>query len=198
MKIPAVPSRRAVLAGGLCMALPGRGRAEVAARVSGHRGPGPIVPPVQVAKLPITLDDGDRTDLATLLRGQVTALQFILTGCGSFCPILGTIFARVQDQLGATDPFRLLSLSLDPMGDTPQAITLWLAKFGAGPHWHGAIPQGDIVALLRAWGLSTGTSSVFHTETVLLVDRGGRLMYRFADLPDPVAVAAMMRRLANT
>jgi len=204
MTIANQPTRRAVLAGGFCLTRPCSGLANVTARVSGHRGPGPIVPPVPVPPLDVVLDGGCATDLAAMMRGRITALQFVLTGCGSFCPILGTIFARIQDQMqdqvGGADVFQLVSLSLDPVGDTPRAFTTWLAKFGAGRHWRGAIPQAgpaDIVALLQAWGLSTGTSSVFHTETVLLVDRAGRLVYRFADLPDPASVAVMMRRLAS-
>jgi len=199
-----LPTRRAILAGAFCLVHPrishAKGTAtEIVARVGGHRGPGPIVPPVPVPQLPVLLEDGTSTDLAAMMQGKVSALQFVLTGCGSFCPILGTIFSRVQDQLGGGDEFQLVSLSLDPVGDTPRAFTAWLAKFGAGRHWRAAIPQtgpAGIIALLQAWGLATGTSSVFHTETVLLVDRTGRLVYRFADLPDPAPVAGMMRRLA--
>jgi protein SCO1/2 len=201
-----VPSRRAVLAGAIpfCVLQGGRAVASGApvASAGPHRGPGNVSPPVQLADMPLILEDGRATDLATLTRGHVTALNFVLTGCGSICPVLGTIFSSVQDELGSStsDPFQLLSLSLDPVGDTPHAFTTWLARFDAGPRWHGAIPQIDpagIVTLLRSWGLSSGTSSAFHTETVLLVDRAARLVFRFPDLPDPAAIAAMMRQLAT-
>jgi protein SCO1/2 len=167
---------------------------------SAHRGPGLFLPPLPVPPMPVVLDDGRRTDLASQVRGRVTALQFVLTGCGSICPILGTIFARVQDTLaaGAVTDYQLLSLGLDPFGDTPPSFTKWLARYNAGRHWRGAIPQTDaagIVSMLRAWGLSSGTTSVLHTETVLLIDRNARLVFRFPDLPDPASVAAMMQQL---
>jgi protein SCO1/2 len=199
-------SRRATVAGVIPFCVLPHGRAVASSApvaISGpHRGPGNILPPVPVPDMPVVMDDGGDTDLATLTRGRVTAVNFVLTGCGSICPVLGTIFARVQDEFDkeTDNSFQLLSLSLDPLGDTPHAFAAWLAKFNAGRRWHGAIPQigsAGIVTLLRAWGLSSGTSTVFHTETVLLVDRGAHLVFRFPDLPDPGSVAAMMRQLAR-
>jgi hypothetical protein len=35
------------------------------------------------------------------------------------------------------------------------------------------------------------------SREVLLVDRAARLVFRFPDLPDPAAIAAMMRQLAT-
>jgi protein SCO1/2 len=184
--------------------MPGPVRADeppAAAVLTGHRGPGRIRPPVPMPSMPVTLDNGTPTDLASVLKDRVTALQFVLTGCSSICPILGTIFARVQEEIGKSPdaPYQLLSFSLDPLGDSPQAFQGWLAKFNAGTLWHGAIPQTDqagVVKLLKGWGLSSGTSSAFHTETVLLVDRQARLVYRFPDLPDPLAVVDLMQQVA--
>jgi len=166
-----------------------------------HRAPGRVLPSVPIPQLPVTLDDGARTDLAGMMAGKVTALQFVLTGCSSICPILGTIFARVQDELGnqCGMPFQLVSFSLNPFGDSPQAFTKWLASYGAGAWWRGAIPQAEqekIVSLLEGWGLSSGTSTAFHTETVLLIDRDAKLVYRSTDLPDPGQVTRLMRQLA--
>jgi protein SCO1/2 len=206
MSICDTPLRRAILQGVIPFCVLPRGLAVASSApvaISGpHRGPGNVLPPVPIPDMPVVMADGRTTDLVTLTRGRVTAVNFVLTGCGSICPVLGTIFARVQDEFGKSinDTYQLLSLSLDPLGDTPHAFAAWLARFNAGPQWRGAIPQVDakgIATLLRAWGLSSGTSSIFHTETVLLVDRAARLVFRFPDLPDPVSVAAMMRQLAR-
>jgi protein SCO1/2 len=199
-------SRRSVLSSALGVAvlsLRQQVRAEESPEILlGHRAPGRVSPPVAMPHLPLILDDGHKTDLASLMTGKLTALQFVLTGCSSICPILGTIFARVQDELGddAEAPFQLVSFSLDPFGDTPESFAKWLAGFGAGPRWRGAIPQteqGRIISLLDGWGLSSGTSTAFHTETILLIDRSAKLVFRSPDLPDPPVVASLMRQLAS-
>jgi protein SCO1/2 len=197
--------RRAVLSsavglGALALRRPVRAEQE-AEILQGHRAPGRVSPPVAMPHLPVTLDDGVQTDLARLMMGKATGLQFVLTGCSSVCPILGTIFSRVQDELphDGKAPFQLVSFSLDPLGDSPQAFARWLASFGARASWRGAIPQAEprkIAALLQGWGLSSGTDSAFHTETVLLIDQSAQLVFRFADLPDPALVANLMRQLA--
>jgi protein SCO1/2 len=146
----------------------------------------------------VVLDDGRQTDLAAQLTGRVTALQFVLVGCSSICPMLGAIFSRVEAELPQGGEFALLSISLDPLGDTPASFAQWLSTFRSGTRWRGAIPQGDpaaVTAMLKGWGLSSETDNDFHTETVLLVDRDARLVYRFPELPDPVAVAGVMRQV---
>jgi len=198
-----MPYRRSVvLAGlswGLCfLPLQLMGKTERTAR---HSGPGLITPPLPVPRVVLVLEDGQRTDLETLTRGRVTALQFVLTGCSSICPLLGAIFSRVQAALGDVADFQLISLSLDPANDTSDAFALWLQSFDAGRSWHGAIPQEDqeaIPHLLQQWDLSNGTSSQVHSETILLIDRQSRLVFRFPDLADPGFVADMMNMISRS
>jgi protein SCO1/2 len=172
------------------------GALEPPAILTGHRAPGRLPSPLPMPRLPVVLDNGQRSDLVTELNGKVTALQFVLVGCSSICPMLGAIFSRVEEQLPTQGDFALLSISLDPLGDTPASLTEWLTNFRTGKSWRGAIPDGDpaaITAMLKGWGLSSETESDFHTESVLLVDRAARLVYRFPDLPDPVEVASVMQ-----
>jgi len=174
----------------------GAGAVEPPAILTGHRAPGRLPVPLPIPRLAVVLDDGKRTDLVSQLSRKVTALQFVLVGCSSICPMLGAIFSRVEDQLPPQHDFALLSVSLDPLGDTPGSFSAWLANFRTGNRWRGAIPEGDsaaLTAMLKGWGLSSETENDFHTESVLLVDRDARLVWRFPDLPDPVEVASVMQ-----
>ena len=163
--------------------------------------PGPVNPPILAPDVDVTLSDGTTTRLVSVLRGKLTAVQFVLTGCGSICPLLGVIFSRAQDRLASeTYPYQFLSLSLSPVSDTPQSLAKWLSTFGAGPRWLGAIPKPDspdLIDLLAGWGLDTGSTPDSHTENVLIFNPRAELVFRFPDLPDPDHVAAVMHRLSG-
>ena len=105
-----------------------------------------------------------------LVKGKVVAVQFIFTTCTTICPPLGATFARVQRELGerAGADVRLISISVDPVTDTPERLKAWGEKFKAGPGWTlltGAKPQVD--ELLKALAASTARRED-HTPTVLV------------------------------
>jgi protein SCO1/2 len=104
------------------------------------------------------------------VKGKVVAVQFIFTTCTTICPPLGATFARVQKELGerAGRDVRLISVSVDPVTDTPERLKAWGAKFHAAEGWTfvtGAKPQVD--ELLRALGAATA-SPADHSPTVLI------------------------------
>jgi protein SCO1/2 len=105
-----------------------------------------------------------------LVRGKVVAVNFIFTTCTTICPPLGATFARVQRELGerAGRDVHLISVSVDPVTDTPERLKAWGAKFKAGPGWTfvtGSKPQVD--ELLRALAASAARRED-HTPTVLV------------------------------
>jgi cytochrome oxidase Cu insertion factor (SCO1/SenC/PrrC family) len=105
-----------------------------------------------------------------LVRGKVVAVNFIFTTCTTVCPPLGATFARVQRELGerAGRDVHLISVSVDPVTDTPERLKAWGAKFKAGPGWTfvtGSKPQVD--ELLRALAASASRRED-HTPTVLI------------------------------
>ncbi len=102
-----------------------------------------------------------------LVKGQTVAINFIFTTCTTICPPLGATFARVQKELGNKN-VRLISISVDPVTDTPERLKAWGAKFHAGDGWTfvtGSKPQVD--ELLRALGASSARRED-HSPTVLI------------------------------
>lgn len=180
--------RQLLLAGGLAVA--GFGRA-APAPVNVHDGP--VLPPVPVPDLPLTLHDGRRTGLHQLLRGRTTALQLIFTGCTTTCPMQGVIFERVQRALVEVGEHRqLLSLSIDPLGDTPQALSAWLARFHARAGWAAAVPDRDALAELEAVFGNGRDSLATHATEVQIIDPSSRLIWRTGGLPSPQTVAELL------
>lgn len=166
------------------------------------RGLGPVQPPLPVPSLPATLADGRRVDLRRWLPGKVTALQFMFTTCSSTCPLLGAVFASTQQQLrdlGRQD-MRLLSVSVDVLGDSPQRLLEWLRKFGAGASWHAALPEANSSAALDALRtLGSGAAERDrHEAGILLFDEKGRLAYRLDELPDSRVLTQAMVQIATS
>lgn len=102
-----------------------------------------------------------------LVKGKTVVINFIFTTCTTICPPLGATFARVQKELGQSD-VRFISVSVDPVTDTPERLKAWGAKFHAGDSWTfvtGDKPQVD--ELLRALGASTARRED-HSPSILI------------------------------
>ena len=70
-----------------------------------------------------------------LIKGKTVAINFIFTNCTTICPPLGATFARVQKEMGdkVGKDVHFISISVDPLTDTPERLKAWGAKFKAGP-----------------------------------------------------------------
>jgi protein SCO1/2 len=162
---------------------------------------GRIEPPEPVPDVAILRDDGRRTTLSAQLRGRLTALHFMFTGCTSTCPIQGATFARVQSMLDAAgdDRLQLLSISVDALGDDPATLARWRARLSAGDRWRAAVPLREQATRLVDWaGGGRPYAADTHATQVLLVDERARLVLRSADLPDAAEIAGLLRSLAAT
>jgi protein SCO1/2 len=168
-----------------------------AGRVSADHGR--VDPPVAVPNVPVRRADADGEPalLAELLREHATALQLMFTGCSSVCPIQGAIFERVQNLLPdqCERGIQLLSLSIDPLSDTPRAMQGWLERFGARKGWIAATPQAsDLNRLLDVFG--QGRSAVeSHGTQVNIIDRRGELVFRTSEMPSADSIADILRRV---
>lgn len=173
------------------------------AALSSHFPFGPAVPPRSIPAWPVLTHLSVQTDLAALLRGRTTALQLMFTGCSATCPIQGALFAQAQHELLAQGvAAQLVSLSIDPLGDTPAALDGWLRQFSAAPGWLAAVPRlGDVDRIVDVLG-SGGEprpkgSSDPHTGQVYIVDRRGELVYRTPSMPPVRQIIAILRLVAE-
>ncbi len=92
-----------------------------------------------------------------LIKGKTVVINFIFTNCTTICPPLAATFARVQKEMGdkVGRDVHFISISVDPLTDTPERLKAWGAKFKAGPGW--TFVTGDkqeISKLLSALGAS--------------------------------------------
>lgn len=171
-------------------------------RVQAHGWLGPVTPALSLPPMDVTLHDGRRLPLAQVLRGRLTALQLMFTGCSSICPVQGAVFAELQALLQYT-PRRvgpapqLLSISIDALGDDARALATWRGRFGAGPGWLVAVPGVAAVdGLLEALrGRAIGPDR--HSAQVFVIDGAGRLVFRCAELASAESVAQVLRQIGR-
>ena len=72
-----------------------------------------------------------------LIKNKTVAINFIFTNCTTICPPLAATFARLQKEMGdkVGKDVHLISISVDPVTDTPERLKAWGAKFKVGPGW---------------------------------------------------------------
>ena len=131
-----------------------------------------------------------------LIKGRLVAINFVFTGCSSVCPLMGASFASLQQQLGSSAAqVALISVSLDPLNDTPARLLEWRNKFSTKPGW--TLVTGryqDIDALLSSLGAAASDPAA-HAPFILIIDgRGDGPWQRMDGLADPAAVARVLRQ----
>ncbi len=112
----------------------------------------PVIPDVSLLD-----EQGRSVRLRNLVAGRTVAINFIYTGCVSFCPPQTAVFRAAQLRFGelggAAHPPLLLSLSIDPLGDSPQALTQYAARFEAR------------LGLANGWMMLTGEPGAVERTT---------------------------------
>ena len=158
---------------------------------------GPVRPPQPVPKLLLTDEDAQRFDLGTRLRGRISAVQLMFTGCSATCPIQGALFGALAPLVAEQREMQLLSLSIDPLGDGPAALRHWRARFGSHANWQAAVPRVEEVDRMLDFLRGRAQGVDRHTAQIYLFDRQARLAYRTADMPPARFVAELMRELSR-
>lgn len=167
-------------------------------QVLSHADFGPVAPATAIPSLTCVCSDGSTATLAELLMGKTTALQLMFTGCSAICPMQGALFARLQGMLTnqLARNIQLLSLSIDPLGDDPKALSAWLKRFKARPGWIAASPALAVLDQVTALFRRGVNAADDHSTQVYLINRGSRLVWRTSDLPAPREVADLLLQLA--
>lgn len=88
--------------------------------------------------VPLVNQDGEtRRFFTDLVQGRIVVINSIFSDCGAVCPVMAERFARVQTALGdrVGRDVMLLSISVDPVTDTPAKLKAYAKHLGAKPGW---------------------------------------------------------------
>lgn len=137
---------------------------------------------------PLRLTDqtGATVDLADL-RGQVVLLTAMYTRCVHTCPL---VMAQAKGVAAGLTPeerqdLRIVAVTLDPANDTQPVLATQAAYQNLQtPLWHLVTGEPDTVErtldlMNVARRRDPETAAIDHANLFLLIDRRGRLAYRF-------------------
>ncbi len=145
--------------------------------------------------------DGETMRFASEVMGdKLVALTFFYTSCKTICPVTSIIFKQIQDRLGDRlgDEVRLVSVTVDPITDTPARLAAYAAKFKPKPGWIWL--TGDKHSVDRVLeGL--GAYAADYTQHPLVVLVGDPVSGRWSRLfgfPSPDDIVARLDALKAT
>jgi protein SCO1 len=157
--------------------------------------------PQKIPNATVVDQDGHRLSFyQDLVRGHTVAIDFIFTGCSTFCRPVTANLQAAQEQLGGRvgRDIRLISVSVDPANDTPAKLKSFGAQFDVGPGW--AFVTGDKVEidrLLAAFGVGTHGPEDHSSLTLIGNDATGR--WRWTDsLASSDTIAAALLEAAGS
>jgi protein SCO1 len=88
---------------------------------------------------PVVDQDGRQLRFYTdLLQGKIVVINSFFSSCTDSCPAMSGTLAKIQDWLGdrlGKDAY-IISISVDPEGDTPPILKQYAQRFKARPGWY--------------------------------------------------------------
>ena len=122
----------------------------------------------------------------TQLHGKIWVADFIYTHCADTCPLQTAMMAQLQEKYAGQPEFRLVSFSVDPERDTPQALALYADKYRAdSDRWlfltgernriiH-LVQDGFHLAVATIPNNTDPSGAIPHSSRFVLVDKQGRI-----------------------
>jgi protein SCO1 len=149
----------------------------------------------------ITLQDQTGRELSLkedIAEGQRLVITFQFTSCKQLCLVTSEIMASLRRQLpkDGFEDVRLLSVTLDPEGDTPELLAKKASEYGEDARWLWLTGQSDQLAkLYRQLGF-VGEPKESH-DSFFLIGRGSTGMFqRVSGVADPKLLLERLSALA--
>ena len=155
-----------------------------------------------VAEFKLTTQNG-RDYVNADLRGHWSLLYFGYLQCPDICPTTLQTLRGVQKLLEADgdNTTRFVFVSVDPANDTPERIGAYLEFFGDDLVGLGGNPA-SLAVLAGSLGImyaenidASGTRSMDHTTSIIVVDPQGRGVAGLPGGQQPHAMAEQLRSL---
>lgn len=125
--------------------------------------------------------------VSDVIGDRIVVMDFIYTTCTTVCPVISAVFGQLQKKLGDQlgDEVVLLSVSVDPIRDTPQRLKAYAATHHARPGWVWLTghkrTMDDVLDGLGAYSPNFRD----HPAMVLVGDARSGEWFRFFGFPSP-------------
>ena len=128
--------------------------------------------------------DGGRVRTSDL-AGKPYLVTFLFTECPDVCPLIAEEIRDALRRLGReAGEVAVLAVSVDPAGDTPEAVRVFQRRHRLPPNFHYLI--GKEAELKPVWDAYfaapqiPGRAESSHTASVWLVDARGRIRTKYS------------------
>jgi protein SCO1/2 len=135
--------------------------------------------------------------VSDVIGERIVVMDFVFTNCTNVCPILSAVLSQVQQALGdqVGDEVAIVSVTVDPIRDTPQRLKAYAAKHRAGEGWTwltGPKPTvDDVLTGLGAYSVNFED----HPSMVLVGDGRSGQWSRFFGFPSPDRIMQQVNAL---
>jgi protein SCO1/2 len=138
------------------------------------------------------LDQSGRAITRKDLDGKIVVVSFVFTSCAAVCPYVNAQMEKVQQFTAGQADVRLISLTMDPVDDTPPILERYGQAYGQNASRWSFVTgnETEIRRLVGASFLPPDTTGEFaympgnfaHTQRIALVDTQGHLVEYFDGL----------------
>jgi len=174
-------------------------------RASAHEGHGkakegeaPGRTRVRLAEVELVDHQGRRGLLnRDIIGGRIVVADFVFTTCSSICPVISAVFAQLQQQLPANlrSDVRMLSITVDPLNDTPDRLQAQAQRYGSEPLWRWLTGRVEHVEnALKGFGAYVARPDD-HLPMAVVGDPAADAWYRFMGMPNPAQLLRTVQQL---
>jgi protein SCO1 len=159
----------------------------------------PALVKVQLHDLQLLDQDGKSLRFRSdAIADKLVAITFTYTTCTTICPILDSIFAKLQDKLPGRlgKDVALITVSIDPVNDIPPRLKAYAGKLKAKPGW--TFLTGNKVNVDKVLtGLDMYSADILnHTPSFLVGDGRTGVWRRFYGFPSSDKLLAALNELS--
>ena len=153
---------------------------------------------VRLHDVPLLDQDGRKVRFpGDVIGDRIVVIDTFFTTCTLICPILGAIFADLQEQLGdrLDREVRLISISVDPLTDIPPRLKKYAEQWEARPGWLFLTGEKKVVdRVLEGIGMYSPDFSD-HPSAILVGDGREGKWSRFYGFATPEQLKARVEEL---
>ena len=131
-----------------------------------------------------------------LIKNKTVAINFIFTACTSSCPLSVAVFRQVQKKLGK-QKVQLITISVDPVNDTPERLLEFSKKFKAEPDWSFITGEKTIISeLLKNLGVYTANKND-HSNIIIVGNDGNHQWTRLYGFPQADEIISALKNITG-
>ena len=149
----------------------------------------------------IQLPDADMIDASAqpfALRGDmepeaIVVVNFSYTTCNSICPLGNQTLQFVDERRNEVGrPVHLLTITIDPAGDTPEKMRNTAAAFGASENWHWLTASPAVISQVLEAAKADVSDIELHDPIFLVGDMEEGRFFRSLSMPDADEIVSML------